>query len=119
MDQHNAIAHVAEDGRCHDLSDHLTGTARRAREAARSFDSTSWAELAGLWHDLGKYSKAFQRMIRAASGIDAHIETQPGRVDHSTASALQAIREFGKMGLPLAFVIAGHHAGLADKTGVG
>lgn len=116
MDWHNAIAHVAEDGRCHDLSDHLTGTARRAREAARDFDSASWAELAGLWHDLGKYSKAFQHMIRAASGIDAHIETQPGRVDHSTAGALQAIREFGKMGLPLAFVIAGHHAGLADKT---
>jgi len=116
MDHHSVIAHVAEDGRCHDLSDHLTGTARRAREAARDFDSASWAELAGLWHDLGKYSKAFQDMIRSASGIDAHIETQPKRVDHSTAGALLAIREFGKIGFPLAFVIAGHHSGLADKT---
>ena len=116
MNRHNAIAHVAKDGRCHDLYDHLTGTARRAEEAARHFDSASWTELAGLWHDLGKYSKAFQDMIRSASGIDAHIETQPGRVDHSTAGALLAMREFGKAGFPLAFVIAGHHAGLADKV---
>jgi CRISPR-associated endonuclease/helicase Cas3 len=115
MNRHKAIAHVAEDGRCHDLYDHLAGTGKRAGEAARHFDSAAWAELAGLWHDLGKYSKAFQDMIRSASGIEAHIEAQPGRVDHSTAGALLALREFGKSGLPLAFVIAGHHAGLADK----
>jgi CRISPR-associated endonuclease/helicase Cas3 len=116
MNRHNAIAHVAEDGRCHDLYEHLAGTAKRSGEAAHHFDSAAWAELAGLWHDLGKYSKAFQDMIRSASGIDAHIETQPGRVDHSTAGALLAMREFGKAGFPLAFVIAGHHAGLADKV---
>jgi CRISPR-associated endonuclease/helicase Cas3 len=116
VNRDNAIAHVAKDGRCHDLCDHLTGTAKRAKEAAQHFDSAAWAELAGLWHDLGKYSKDFQDMIRSASGIDAHIETQPGRVDHSTAGALLAMREFGNAGFPLAFVVAGHHAGLADKV---
>lgn len=116
MNGHNAIAHVAKDGRCHDLYDHLTGTAKRAGDAAQDFDPASWAELAGLWHDLGKYSKFFQDMIRSASGIEAHIETRTGRVDHSTAGALLAVREFGNVGLPLAFVVAGHHAGLADKT---
>src|SRR5262245_10733372 len=51
MNRHKAIAHVAEDSHCHDLYDHLTGTAKRAGEAARHFDSAAWAELAGLWHD--------------------------------------------------------------------
>jgi CRISPR-associated endonuclease/helicase Cas3 len=110
------IAHVAEDGRLHDLRDHLAGTARRAKEAASWFGSGDWAELAGFWHDLGKHAKAFQDMIRSAAGLDAHLETPSGRVDHSTAGALLAVKRFGPQGgLPLAFVIAGHHAGLADK----
>jgi CRISPR-associated endonuclease/helicase Cas3 len=116
MHPDHPIAHVAEDGRLHDLRDHLADTARRAKEAADWFGSGAWAELAGLWHDLGKHRKAFQDMIRSAAGLDAHIETQSGRVDHSTAGALLAVKRFGPQGgLPLAFVIAGHHAGLADK----
>lgn len=38
----------------------------------------------------------------------------PGRVDHSTAGALLATRT--SLGLPLGFVIAGHHAGLANAA---
>jgi CRISPR-associated endonuclease/helicase Cas3 len=117
MDPSQAIAHVAADGRLHYLIEHLEGTARRAKEAAQGFNSEAWAELAGLWHDLGKHARAFQDMIRSAAGLEAHLETPAGRVDHSTAGALLAIRRFGSgTGQPLAFVIAGHHAGLADKT---
>lgn len=108
------IAHVAEDGRIHALIDHLRAVGKIAGEFASVFGSASWAETAGLWHDLGKYSKEFQDMIRSASGLDAHIETAPGRVDHSTAGAIHAIEQFGAYGNVLAYLIAGHHAGLAD-----
>jgi CRISPR-associated endonuclease/helicase Cas3 len=108
------IAHVTEGGRTHALIDHLREVGRLAGEFASVFGSGSWAEVAGLWHDLGKYSKAFQDMIRSASGLDAHIESAPGRVDHSTAGAIHAIEQFGSYGNVLAYLIAGHHAGLAD-----
>jgi CRISPR-associated endonuclease/helicase Cas3 len=116
MSPAEAIAHVAEDGRIHSLSAHLADTAHRAKTAAVHFHSADWGELAGLWHDLGKYAPKFQAKIRSESGIDAHLES-PGRVDHSTAGALLALKEFGPQGgLALAFAIAGHHAGLDDKT---
>jgi CRISPR-associated endonuclease/helicase Cas3 len=92
------IAHVAGDGRTHALIDHLKEVGRLGGQFASVFGSTSWAEVAGLWHDLGKYSKAFQDMIRSASGLDAHIETTPGRVDHSTAGAIHAVEQFGPYG---------------------
>jgi CRISPR-associated endonuclease/helicase Cas3 len=113
------LAHVADGGREHDLAEHLRGVAKRARRFAEDLGGGAHAELAGLWHDLGKYAADFQRMIRAAQGAEAHVETEAdiaskNRVDHSTAGALHAARRDGQNGLPIAFVIAGHHAGLAD-----
>ncbi len=84
-----------------------------------------WAYLAGLWHDLGKYRQGFQAYIRLDT--DAHIEGKlPGASDktHSAAGALHALRTFESLAGPegakaariLAYVIAGHHAGLDDWT---
>lgn len=113
LDNNDPIAHVSKNKRTHLLVDHLQEVGRLAGEFARDFQSSSWAEIAGRWHDLGKYSKEFQAMIQSASGLDAHIEA-PGKVDHSTAGALLARDKYGKAGWPIAFCIAGHHAGLAD-----
>ncbi len=110
-----ALAHVAEDGRIHPLEEHLEGTARRASRFAAEFGCASWGYLAGLWHDLGKYSPDFQRKIHAASGENAHLEAKT-RVDHSTAGALHAVDRFGSLGRILAYLAAGHHAGLPDWT---
>lgn len=44
------IAHVAEDGRKHPLSEHLEGTARLAEQFAAEFGCGEWCRLAGLWH---------------------------------------------------------------------
>ena len=63
--QDDPIAHVVEDGRVHLLSDHLHGTAERAAKFAADFGCARWGRLAGLWHDLGKYSDDFQRYIQA------------------------------------------------------
>jgi len=70
--------------------------------------------LAGLWHDIGKYSIEFQRKIRAVGGEDAHIEAM-AKVDHSTAGAQHATKCLGgSSGKVLAYIIAGHHAGVPD-----
>ena len=102
----------------HLLVNHLRDTADRAREFAAAFDSGDWGRLAGLWHDLGKFSDAFQDYLIRSSGSDdgIHESEMSGRVDHSTAGAQHAER----LGLPgplLSYVIAGHHAGLPDHSG--
>lgn len=121
MDLVKPIAHVAEDGSVHLLSDHLHGTARSATQFAAEFGGAGWGRLAGLWHDLGKYSSAFQKKIRsAAEGPEAHLEAK-ARVDHSTAGALYAEKLIASpqdmAWRILSYLAAGHHAGLPDWHG--
>jgi CRISPR-associated endonuclease/helicase Cas3 len=113
------IAHVKQsqsgEWRIHELDEHLCGVARLAAEFAAPLNNEDWAYVAGLWHDLGKYSQEFQSYIKSASGyeVTAHLENQKGKVDHSTAGAIHAMKQF-RRGKVLAYLIAGHHAGLAD-----
>ena len=98
----------------HDLEEHLRGVAELAGEKAQFFAGGDWATLAGLWHDLGKYRPAFQQYIKGVSGYDPDAHIEQGRVDHSTAGAIHAVNELGGLGRVLAYLIAGHHAGLPD-----
>ena len=112
----------------HLLSDHLQTVACIAAAFCEGGSlggkSSDWARLAGLWHDLGKYRPGFQRYLNQSSNPDAHIEGKvSGREKtHSAAGALWAIEtldaHFGPRGKlasrVLAYVIAGHHAGLDD-----
>lgn len=82
------MAHVDEDGRIHALHDHLLGTAKKASIMAAEFGCGEWGYLAGLWHDIGKYSEDFQKIIHAASGLDAQLEAKLGRVDDLTAGSV-------------------------------
>lgn len=117
------IAHVRKDEegdgwQVHPLDQHLAGVSALAACFARE-TGEDWARLAGLWHDLGKYAPAFQSMIQRESGYnpEAHIENGPR--NHSTAGALYAIKKLGPPGRILAYLIAGHHAGLPDWQGDG
>jgi CRISPR-associated endonuclease/helicase Cas3 len=101
------------------LEDHLNYTAELAAEFASAFGAAEWAFIAGKWHDLGKYSKEFQKYLRSQNGIDAHIEDAPGRVDHSTAGAHHAIEQIKMLGHLLAYCLAGHHSGLLDARAIG
>lgn len=119
------IAHVKQDenGRwlVHSLEEHLQKVGCLASRMASAFGAVDWADLAGRWHDLGKYRPAFQSYIKKASGfdpVDAHIEGAAGRVDHSTAGAIYAIEQLNGAGRVLAYLIAGHHAGLPDWDSV-
>jgi CRISPR-associated endonuclease/helicase Cas3 len=71
----------------HKLEDHLIQTSNLASDFASVFGAAEWASLAGILHDLGKYSKEFQKYLLSQNGNDAHIEDAPGRVDHSSAGA--------------------------------
>lgn len=92
----------------HKLEDHLRATAKLAREFAELFGAGDWAYLAGLWHDLGKYSEDFQKRLRG----------DPGRVDHSTAGAqwVDGHAPDPQAGRLLAHAVAGHHGGLPDGS---
>lgn len=97
------LAHIAADGREQTVQAHLEGTAVLAAQFARPFGAEGQAELAGLAHDLGKYSAAFQRRLQGGP-----------KVDHSTAGAV----ECWKCKQPFAaFAVAGHHGGLPDGGG--
>lgn len=72
-----------------------------------------WGYLAGLWHDLGKFSTDFQKYLRRA-GSNAHDGEICGKVDHSTAGAKEATARFNVLGHFFAYGIAGHHSGLLD-----
>lgn len=86
------------------LVEHLQNVSALASERAAVFHASGLAEVAGLLHDLGKYSDEFQRRI---SG-DAI------RVDHATRGAMLAVERYKHIGMLLAYCIAGHHAGLAN-----
>jgi len=89
-----------------------------ARQFADAFGAGEWGSLAGWWHDVGKYSDAFQAYISrgAEASGDEHLADVAGRVDHSTAGAKHAATR-GVLGLLLSYCIAGHHAGLPDNVG--
>ncbi len=115
------VAHIAAGSgevgwQHHTLENHLAGVSALAACFARHIGE-DWARLAGLWHDLGKYSPQFQSMIRRESGYDPEESIVAGPRNHSTAGALHALDQLGNAGRVLAYLIAGHHAGLPDWLG--
>lgn len=88
----------------HLLKTHLEGTAKLAEGFAESFGAKKLGYMAGIMHDIGKYSSEFQRRL----------EGDKNRVDHSTAGAFEAEKRYKSIGKILAYVIAGHHCGLPD-----
>ena len=100
------LAHIAQDGRNQTISAHLIGTAALCGRFASTFGAEEQGKLAGLAHDLGKYSYAFQRRL---------LENGP-RVDHATAGAAECCKLEQACA---AFAVAGHHGGLPDGGGQG
>ncbi len=94
----------------HPLRVHLRETARLAAARGRKFGAAEAAACAGLLHDLGKYTEAFQRRLEGG-----------GPVEHSTAGAREVLAAADRAEVHLAellaHAIAGHHAGMPDRRG--
>ena len=96
------VAHISEDGeRVESVETHLRQVAQLASSFAEDFGAASWAYAAGLAHDIGKFSPAFQRRI---------LHDGP-KVDHSTAGAAELSKYAAGM---LSYCVAGHHGGLPN-----
>lgn len=91
------------------LEDHLNQTATLAEQFAADF-APGYGRIAGLWHDIGKYQRAFQDYI--AGNPDGHVR---GSVDHSSVgAAIARERDRSLLVSLLAFAIAGHHGGMPN-----
>ena len=91
------------------LQSHSVNVGEIAAEFARVFGAQEIAYQTGQLHDLGKYSEPFNQRLHGGPSVD-----------HATAGAKVAIERWGNViGKLMAFCIAGHHAGLANRNGEG
>jgi CRISPR-associated endonuclease/helicase Cas3 len=108
------IAHVRKEDNgfgIQTMDDHLNGTACFASEFASKFQNEQWGHLLGIWHDIGKYSEAFQSYIKVNSGYEEDDQKHP-KTDHTSAGAILSKELYPQFWPSIAYCIAGHHAGL-------
>ena len=82
------------------LDEHLKEVGKLAEQFASNFKngSSPAAQVAGLLHDIGKYTKEFQARLRGDYPL----------IDHSTWGAKLAIEYYGSdLGYLIAYAIAG------------
>jgi CRISPR-associated endonuclease/helicase Cas3 len=85
----------------HLLKTHLQESGNTAAIFAKGFGAENLAYVAGVLHDVGKYSPEFQKRLEG-HGV---------KVDHSTPGAVEAVKKYGLVGRLLAYIISGHHCG--------
>ena len=88
------------------LREHVRSVAKRAAEYADSFGAKDEAIVAGLWHDLGKYSELFARRLKG----------EVRGLDHWSPGALAALVTYKERSLAAALAIQGHHIGLQEGS---
>lgn len=107
-----AIAHTANDaGRRHDLVEHLRSVADLTASFARKLGAEELGRHIGLWHDVGKFSPAFQQYLLAHE-IDR--EGPQRGPDHKAAGAVLAAKHVEAAAL----AVQGHHGGISNPAGL-
>lgn len=102
------FAHKRDDNKKQTIKEHLENTAKLSEGFCVDFLKPI-AYSAGVFHDVGKYSEAFQKRLNGENI----------RFEHSSCGAIEVgekikNREDLLSGLMLEYCIAGHHTGLPD-----
>jgi CRISPR-associated endonuclease/helicase Cas3 len=106
------------------LDEHLRDVAKTAQEFTAKFGAREWGRAAGLLHDIGKAKPEFQDYIRKLRASEPHA-AEGGRfaAEHYgpgyACPPLAGRQPKDGLGRLLAYVIAGHHAGLANGVVTG
>jgi CRISPR-associated endonuclease/helicase Cas3 len=107
-----SIAHTKNSqGKRQELEEHLRNVSDAARQYCASFGGETFARYAGLLHDIGKYDPAFQQYLLNAEQNPVKHSRGP---DHKGAGTVLA--QAAEAGGLLAFLINGHHGGLAARS---
>lgn len=103
----NFFAHTPPKGSAHwhGLKEHLTKVANLTEISANKLQAGKLGYYAGLWHDLGKYNPDFQEYLKQCALGHKHAKSVPHAIYGAKLAAKLSL-------VPLAFIIAGHHAGL-------
>lgn len=110
------IAHIrSSDHEIQDVQTHLDEVAALARQYGDATGFGAHAELAGLLHDMGKYTQAFTNYITDAV---YHQKVSTTKIDHSTAGAKYLYERHYKTHPYVAEIIGmavlAHHSGLQN-----
>lgn len=117
------IAHVREsDKKVQCLRNHLLQTKQLAEYFGAKLKLKHVAGLAGLLHDLGKFSDEFQEYIKEAAFSPKSVKNKRGSVDHSTAGGKLLFELLHDQNSPYQKLLAeivgnsiiSHHANLQD-----
>lgn len=81
-----SIAHIREsDGKVQTVEAHLLEVKDLAERSGKKLNLKHVAGLAGMLHDMGKYTNQFRNYIIAATSDSSDPKPKRGEVDHSTA----------------------------------
>ena len=113
------VAHTPSDDRSdqewHGLKEHLQSVAADAEIKANKFNAGKLGYYVGLWHDLGKYNPKFQTYLQKCHTAKlAGQKPSREKIPHAIHGAFLAHDLKCTSKFSLAFLIAGHHAGLSN-----
>ncbi len=97
------------------LEEHSCNVAKLAAKFAAPFGACEAARLLGLVHDMGKARSSFQGYLLHQNELDDS-NYDSGEHGHSGAGMCWLAENRGGFGYFLSYCVAGHHAGLPDKT---
>lgn len=89
-------------GKKEPVIDHLKEVAFLTKRFASVWGADKEGYVAGLFHDIGKYSELFQDIL----------ERRTTNVDHATPGALSLIKKYQQNAYAAALAIEGHHEGI-------
>ena len=90
------------------LKEHLLAVQKGAMDRGHKFGASKAAGQTGLFHDIGKYTKPYQKRLRGGPAVD---HATAGATMVNTLAETNMDRAMAQL---IAYAIAGHHGGLPD-----